>query len=382
MTARQRLLAAFDGTPVGEVPFAPLYMGLYRAPHGRRLYVEALTERVPDGGSWSPTDDEQLDFLWEVRCRMFAIFRQEQDWLDASSGTPFPLYSGGTAHRSGERLWWTTPDGQQHEITRDETPAGGVWQPEQPPDSIAAIDRKVPLPVATPAPGSWFQRLTERSMAAWHDRVLTVGSMGTPYWGCYGVFGFAGLMQSVLDAPKLVRYAAERNLARAEGVIKYYQSIGCDCVFIEECLSSADLLSQKQYDEFVLPTTRAVLELIWKHGMRSVFYMCGDVMPRIARVAELPFSAFAVEESKKGFVLDIGEVRRALGRERTLFGNVDVCLVRDASREQIAAEVRRQCETAGADGRFVVSNGSPFTLDTPPARIDLVAGATRGESKR
>jgi len=184
-------------------------------------------------------------------------------------------------------------------------------------------------------------------------------------------------MQNILDRPDLVRHAAERGLQQLAVTLDYYRALGVDCVFMEECLSSADLLSQRQYDEFVFPTTRAALEAVRAHGFKSVFYMCGDVMPRIDRVAELPFDAFAVEESKKGFVLEIGEVRRVLGPKPTLFGNIDVRLVRDGARGEIAREVRRQRTAAGTDGRFVLSIGSPFTLDTPPHKIDLLTEVTR-----
>lgn len=381
MTARERFDAAFTrpnltGTP-SEVPFAPLYMGLYRAPHARRLYLEALRERLTQDNPWSPSDEEQLDFLVAVHQRTLGIFKVEHDWLDISSGTPFPLFSRGTAHRCGERVWWTTPDGREHEVLLEVSPARDVWESMQPPESPEEIDRCIPLSSQTPQPDSWFHRFTERIAAQYRHRQCLVGSMGTPYWACYGLFGFARLMQNIVDAPKLVQYAAERFLRRAEDIVRYYRSIRCDCVFIEECLSSADLISPRAYDECVFPTTRAVLDTIRKHGMRSVFYMCGDVMPLIDRVVELPFDALAVEESKKGFRIDIAEVRRILGTERTLFGNLDVCLVRDGTSDRIAGEVRRQVDAAGRDGHFVVSNGSPFTLDTPPEKIDMITEATR-----
>ena len=105
-------------------------------------------------------------------------------------------------------------------------------------------------------------------------------------------------------------------------------------------------------------------------GFRVVYYYCGSVEGRLEYLAHLPADALAFEESKKGFTIDLGRIREALGSDRLLFGNTDAVLLRDGSAAQIAAEVARQYAAAGP--RFVVSQGSPATLDTPPEKLDVL----------
>ena len=85
-----------------------------------------------------------------------------------------------------------------------------------------------------------------------------------------------------------------------------------------------------------------------------------------------------VEESKKNFVIDIGEVRAAVGPDLCLLGNVDAyAIVEQAAEADLAAEVARQAQVAGHDGAFIVGLGSPVTLPTAPERIDLLIRAAR-----
>ena len=84
--------------------------------------------------------------------------------------------------------------------------------------------------------------------------------------------------------------------------------------------------------------------------------------------------ALAFEESKKGFVIDLREVRRVVGPARPLLGNLDVTLLRDGDAGTVRAAVTEQYRRAGP--LLAMSCGSPVTLDTPPAKLDLLVEAT------
>jgi len=52
-------------------------------------------------------------------------------------------------------------------------------------------------------------------------------------------------------------------------------------------------------------------------------------------------------------------------------------IVQKANEADFEAEVARQIRVAGQRGRFIVGVGSPLTLDTPPARADLLVRYAR-----
>jgi len=83
--------------------------------------------------------------------------------------------------------------------------------------------------------------------------------------------------------------------------------------------------------------------------------------------------ALSLEESKKGFVIDIEEVvERAQGKCAVL-GNLDaVGVLQDGTEEELRAEIERQIAAGRKNGnRFVMSIGSPVTPGTSVERVRL-----------
>jgi len=92
-------------------------------------------------------------------------------------------------------------------------------------------------------------------------------------------------------------------------------------------------------------------------------------MPRLPRIIELAPTVLAVEESKKGFTIDLAEVARMTGDKLAVFGNLDATQVAKWSDAALESELKRQLTVASPARGFVFSTGSPFPLDTPPERI-------------
>jgi uroporphyrinogen-III decarboxylase len=108
-------------------------------------------------------------------------------------------------------------------------------------------------------------------------------------------------------------------------------------------------------------------------GLLPIHYVCGDVVPRLERIAELDVAAVAVEESKKNFTIELQEVVERVAGRAAVFGNIDaVRFGLHASREELAAEVKRQAQVGAKARGFVVSTGSPFPLDTNPRQVDTL----------
>jgi uroporphyrinogen-III decarboxylase len=69
-------------------------------------------------------------------------------------------------------------------------------------------------------------------------------------------------------------------------------------------------------------------------------------------------------------------VRRAVGPDKVLFGNLDALFVQNASDEDLLSEVKRQINVGGPRN-FILSLGSPMTPGTTLERVRLVTESTR-----
>ena len=125
------------------------------------------------------------------------------------------------------------------------------------------------------------------------------------------------------------------------------------------------------FAEVNLPYLRALVEEIRACGMKSIYYFCGKIDGKLDLLLSAGADALSLEESKKGFVVEIEDIVDAVSGRCTLLGNLDaIGALQNGSDAQLRDEVTRQI-AAGREngGRFIMSLGSPVTPDTPVDRV-------------
>lgn len=192
-----------------------------------------------------------------------------------------------------------------------------------------------------------------------------------PLWQTYGLFGFEGMMTLVADQPDLVHYICQRASERAIWQVRRAAALGTAGIWIEDCLT--DLISPAAFAVLNLPYLQQVTAAIREAGMHSIYYYCGDPDGRWEHLLAVGADALSLEESKKGFCIDIAEVVEQVRGRCAVLGNLDaIGVLQDGTEEELRAEIARQMAAGRRNGgRFVMSLGSPVTPGTPMARVRL-----------
>ncbi len=123
------------------------------------------------------------------------------------------------------------------------------------------------------------------------------------------------------------------------------------------------------HERLELETKRSFYSQVRETGLLGIGYFLGDVRPNMTFINSLDMAGLMIEESKKTFILDPMEIRKMLRPEVCLFGNVDSLLLKGGGPDRIREEVRRQ-KAAAEFGPFVMANGSPIIIGTPPGNLD------------
>ncbi|MBC8263182.1 MAG: hypothetical protein H8E47_03550 [Anaerolineales bacterium] len=185
------------------------------------------------------------------------------------------------------------------------------------------------------------------------------------------------------DRPDLFHYLLERQLAQTQRVMEAWAAIGVHGVYVQEVFTGADLISPRSYDEFVFAYNQPYFHHMRALGLLAIHYVCGDVVPRLDRIAQLDIAAVAVEESKKSFTIEIEDVVDRVAGRVAVFGNIDaVQFGIHSTMAEMAAEVKRQIRIGSRAKGFVVSTGSPFPLDTNPRLIDTLVATAHSHNVR
>lgn len=383
MNGQERIEAALTPKGATDIGAVICYEGIYVRDHW-----DQLTDQ-PWWAQYSPDFDVQLAWHRDV------IERTGQDWFYISACPSRDELAARRIEPIGDSAIEMIDErtGERRHIDR---PRIGGWSPTDElasihPDTLvddtAQIDERIP-PVE-PFNAARFSAEGRGDMAA---RLLASDGPGagrlpithvsSPLWNCYSLWGFEGMMMMVLDRPDLVEYVCRRRCEHALVSVQAAAAVGVRGVWIEECIT--DMISPDAFAQLNVPYLQQIVRAIRDAGMKSIYYFCGDPTGKWDHLLDVGADALSLEESKKGFEIDIDHiVERADGRFAVL-GNLDaIDLLETGSEAELRAELLRQIDAGRRNGsRFIMSIGSPVTPDTPVERVrqycDLARELGRG----
>jgi uroporphyrinogen-III decarboxylase len=373
MNSRDRMVSAMFGRPVDRPPVAPLYLDLYLQAEVRRRVTEHYLPLVR-GRHPLPLDPARHVEVWtQAVVAAFQGLGAPPDWLCWMPELPPTAWLGECVlEAQGEALWRVhPPSGLRERLDPQAAPnpfGADAW--DRPlPSTPEEVDQLAPLLEAEEILASGRLAVLAGLLKRLGPTTFVAAGMGTPFPECYALLGFQGLMLMPIENPGLFMHLLARMQAAALARADAFLRLGVDGVFLEESFTSADLISTDLYERFVLPSTASLVERLRVSGKPVILYMTGDVLPRLAHVIQIAPTAFAVEEPKKGYRLDLGEIAAAIGQRFAVFGNLDATRIKDWDDQELEGELQAQYQAGQAALGFAFSTGSPLPLDTPRERV-------------
>ena len=379
MTGREKVKAAFSGEGADEMGVVICYEGIYVRDHWNQLTGAPWWHReVPDM-------DAQLAWHREV------VEKTGMDW--------FHLPRFFTREARGEVSIEERSDGvyRVDRGTGAETklvePQIGGWggsglhsvHPERLVDTVEEIDARIPDPPGASPEGVKMDGsgdLAQRMLAEFGDELYPMLHVSSPLWNCYHLWGFEGMMTMVAARPDLVEHVGRRALNRQLWNVREAAALGAAGIWIEECLT--DMVSPEAFARLNVPYMKELVDGIRAAGMHSIYYYCGDPQGKWDLLLEVGADALSLEESKKGFDIDIEDVVERVQGRCAVLGNLDaVGVLQDGSEEELRAEIARQMGAGRRNqNRFAISIGSPVTPDTSVEKVKLYYDLARELGKK
>ncbi len=383
------------GQPVDSVPVALAYETLgslqyYRVARSWNAWRRRV--EAAGGEALRLTYDLYLQHEVELQAEVLRDIYLRPAWWNLPHNLTPEQVEGARIVRRGADLYWVSPAGEETRIRptlegQELDYAAGyrdLWERGQGADPLDRLlaERTAPVPEPTDAEVEAIAQspsydVARRLAAEFPDALPFYTAVSTPYNSFAMGLGFQTAMTALVERPEAVQAVLGRWVPQPTPRLLGERKLGVSLLHVEECLASADILSPRMYQDFSQQFTVPSLELWEGLGYRTMLYFSGNLMPLLPYLRELPFTALCCEEDRKGYGIDLGKVRRALGPDRVLFGNLDASFVEQASDEEVLAEVRRQISVAGSRN-FILSLGSPLTPRTTLERVRLVTEATRG----
>ena len=235
------------------------YLSLYLEPH-RRAGLEAVYRELLAGEAERTLDfDERVEAELDAWERAWSVLAKPPAWMPARWSPVAHGQLTRIAERDG-RIFAGLDGGDLVDVI--DAPKGSttdVWDRRE---EGRPLDPEALAPAweAQAAIDAGATEYARRARARWGERYLIYGATGAPFWSAYSCLGFAGLMESVHCEPDSL---GEIIAGRAEvlcATVDVWAAAGLKCVFMEECFSSSDLISEADYLRFSLPAARDVLQ--------------------------------------------------------------------------------------------------------------------------
>jgi len=366
MTSRALIQSVLDHQNPAQTPVVICYEGIFGRDHW-----EQLTE-APWWHTHSPDIDAQL------RWRRDAIMKTGQDWyylpgfLDKTQRENITIEetSAGVIRRDRS-------SGEEEKLERP--PVGGIvaagrvthGSEVEPVRSRDEIEARLPLsdshdPEQVVADGR--ADLARLCLEEFKD-LYPIRHVTSALWASLGLWGFEGLMTAVSVEPDLVEYACQRNVELGIRQVREAAAAGAEAIWIEECLT--DMISPEAFTRLNLPFVSKLIDAIREAGMKSIYYFTGDPAGKWDLILQAGADALALEESKKGFAIDIEDAVARIDGRCALLGNLDAVGILEKEDEPgLQAEIRRQVEIGRKNTKgFIMSIGSPVTPATPVEKV-------------
>lgn len=217
---------------------------------------------------------------------------------------------------------------------------------------------------------------------------MTYSAPSNYIFGPGGLLDFETGLMALAEKPAMVKYLMERFYEANAEFDRALAQTGVHAHISGEAYMAADLVAPATYREVFFEAQRRYYAATTAQGVIPILCFWGDIGPLIGDLNGLAIGGLMMDESKKGFILDVGDIRRQLRPEIVLFGNLDsVGLLLQGSPQDVGEATLAQLEaaTAADHGPFVTRNGSPFCPDTPPENIEAMITAARsypGDARR
>lgn len=192
-----------------------------------------------------------------------------------------------------------------------------------------------------------------------------------PYSQVFFTMGPERVLTAMGTEPDALLAAIEARMPDTLAWIDEMAELDVPSVWIGDGAASNSLISPAQYEKFVLPFERRVVDALHTRGIPVVIHICGKASRMLEAIASTGADCFEAD-----WPIDLADATRRVGDRLSLKGNLHTTWLLQAKPEEVFQRSRALVEAQGGKG-LLLSSGCSVGRDTPPENIDAMADAVR-----
>jgi uroporphyrinogen decarboxylase len=184
----------------------------------------------------------------------------------------------------------------------------------------------------------------------------------------------------IADEPQKMRDQADRQVETALDMARHIRTWGTVdgfCLCSDYCFNDNPFLSPAMFDDFIAPYLKRLIAGYREMGFYVIKHTDGNIMPILSALAEAePHALHSLDP--QGHV-DIAEVKKLVGRQLCLIGNVNCALLQTGTDEQVIESCRYALRHGMPGGGYIFSTSNCIYTGMPLERYYLMLDVWRKE---
>jgi uroporphyrinogen-III decarboxylase len=200
----------------------------------------------------------------------------------------------------------------------------------------------------------------------------------SPWTQLMELFGYEQALMYVLDDPAKI-HAILRAYTRGAADLGTQQARrNVDAVLISSAFAGGGFISPAQYEEFVLPYERAVVERIHKEGVPVYTHTCGNIGDRLELMVATGIDGIDTLDPPPLGTVDLEDAKRRVGDQIFFKGNIDpVNTLLRKSREQVREDALWRLAVGSPGSGLILSSACSVSPRVPPENLTELVECSR-----
>jgi len=195
-------------------------------------------------------------------------------------------------------------------------------------------------------------------------------------WGLRG--GLEHFLIDYMENPKLAHELARMSTDYHKEEVSAALDAGADAVTFEDdiAFNANTLMSPAQFDEFLAPYLKELVDVVHKKGGKAIKHTDGNVWPVLDRFIEIGFDGIHPLQPQAG--MDLKRVKEHCGDKVCLLGNIDCMeLLPSGTEEEVEQAVKQAIKDAAPGGGYIMASSNTIHPGCKPENYLAMVRAAR-----
>jgi uroporphyrinogen decarboxylase len=178
--------------------------------------------------------------------------------------------------------------------------------------------------------------------------------------------GMENLLFDYALAPRLVHHMAEVTTEFNLAVIEKAATLGVDAIAVEGDLAGSSnlIMSPADFRGYIMPYLKRIVDYAHRKGLKIIKHSDGNIWPILDDLVETGFDGIHPIQPQ---CMDIGEVKKHLGKKACIIGNIDCQeLLPEGTPDEVEKAVRETLEIASPGGGYIISSSNSIHPGVKP----------------